>query len=302
LDTDEVLYRVLCLPDDCPELDDDADMVSRVRLFIRDCASKQVAEQLPRVLMDPVERWLEDLMNLNIENGVCCAMRWMCWNNSVNPCTGLDAFNATSFMPPLLDWQMEAIDLNAALSAAIKDMGNQLLLLRPAVFRNPFESGQADFHVRIPDSRRDDDECRSVHRHQTASEDFWQPRNPWSAPQNVTHSQSTVGDASVAADWSPRSLRKSARESEGVPAAVAQADAQAATDKVFACVKKRVVIATRELIADKMRRMQPPQWLHPCVEITSFVFKMCEQEPQRKLRKEFLQSDVRLLLYAIYTR
>jgi hypothetical protein len=226
----------------------------------------------------------------------------MCCNISVNSCTGLDAFNATSFIPPLLDWQMEAIDLNAALSAAIKDMGQQLLMLRPAVFRNPFESGQADFQVKIPDSRRDDDECRSVHHHQTASEDFWQPRNPWSAAQHVTHSQSTVGDASVAAERSPRSLRKSARESEGVPAAVVQADAQAATDKVFSCVKKRVVTATRELIADKMRRKQPPQWLHPCVEITNFVFKMCEQEPQRKLRKEFLQSDVRLLLYAIYTR
>lgn len=70
LDIDEVLYRVLCLPDDAPELDDDADMVSRVRSFIQDCSLEQAVERLPRVLMDPVDRWLEDLTNLNITNGV----------------------------------------------------------------------------------------------------------------------------------------------------------------------------------------------------------------------------------------
>jgi hypothetical protein len=32
---------------------------------------------------------------------------------------GLDVFNATSFMPPLLDWQLGFADMNAALSAAI---------------------------------------------------------------------------------------------------------------------------------------------------------------------------------------
>jgi hypothetical protein len=74
LDTDEVLYRVLCLPDDAPELDDDADMVSRVRLFIQDCSVEQAEERLPRVLMDPVDRWLEDLSTLNITNGVGDAM------------------------------------------------------------------------------------------------------------------------------------------------------------------------------------------------------------------------------------
>ncbi len=69
LNTDEVLHRVLCLPDDAPELDDDAEMVSQVRKFIQDCSEQHATERLPRVLMDPVDRWLEDLMNLNISNG-----------------------------------------------------------------------------------------------------------------------------------------------------------------------------------------------------------------------------------------
>jgi hypothetical protein len=82
LDTDEVLHRVLCLPDDVPELDEDAEMVSQVRRFIQDCSEQQTAERLPRVLMDPVDRWLEDLMNLNIANGVCDAVLYHTANAS----------------------------------------------------------------------------------------------------------------------------------------------------------------------------------------------------------------------------
>lgn len=69
LDTDEVLYRVLCLPDDEPELVDDEEVLSQVRVFIKECSAEHVAEQIPRVLMDPVDRWLGDLMTLNIANG-----------------------------------------------------------------------------------------------------------------------------------------------------------------------------------------------------------------------------------------
>ena len=69
LDTDEVLYRVLCLPDDLHELHDDEEMLSQVRVFIKECSAEQIAEQIPRVLMDPVDRWLGDLMTLNIADG-----------------------------------------------------------------------------------------------------------------------------------------------------------------------------------------------------------------------------------------
>jgi hypothetical protein len=203
-------------------------------------------------------------------------------------------------MPPLLDWQVEAVELNAVLSAAIKDMGNQLLLLRPAVFKNPFESSSNIVGAKISNTRHDD-EWRKDSGTETASEDFWQPHNPWLSSKPLDkHSRvspslklSHTGDA---ADVLPQSPLRSARESEGL------AEAKAASDKVFECVKKRVVIATRELIAEKMRRMLPPQWLHPCITITGFVFKMCALERQQKLRKEFLQSDVRLLLYTIFTR
>ncbi len=204
-------------------------------------------------------------------------------------------------MPPLIDWQMEAVDLNAALSAAIKDMGNQLLLLRPAVFKNPFDSTRMGSEVKKSHLQNNDDQRRKVSSPQTATEDFWQPHNPWSAAQRDANAHAKAHAARVT-HISPRSGRDSPHESERSAVAVAEADVRAASDKVFASVQKRVVIATRELIAEKLRRMLPPQWLHPCVAISGFVFKMCELEPQRRLRKEFLQSDVRLLLYAIYTR
>ena len=203
-------------------------------------------------------------------------------------------------MPPLLDWQLEFADMNAALSAAIKDMGNQLLLLRPAVFNNPFERSQTDAVAKsspVHHRRASQTDTRS----ESVSEDCWQPRNPWSEPSFVTPSKLDrgCGDGVTTALASPT---WAAREFEQKAAGVAGSAAQDASDKMFACVQKRVVIATRELIADKKRRMQPPQWLSPCVSITGFVFKMCELETQRKLRKEFLQSDVRLQLYTIYTR
>jgi hypothetical protein len=302
IDTDEVLYRVLCLPDDACDLDDDADMASRVRLFIKDCSAKQSTDQLPRVLMDPVDRWLDDLMNVNITNGMRRRLRTPTSDSAVIQLSGLDVFNATSFMPPLIDWQMEAVDLNAALSAAIKEMGNQLLLLRPAVFKNPFDIARTGGEVKKLHLQHNDDQRRKVSSPQTATEDFWQPQNPWSAAQRDANPHAKPGHAARVAHISPRSVRNSPHESERSVVAVAEADVRAASDKVFASVQKRVVIATRELIAEKLRRMLPPQWLHPCVAISGFVFKMCELEPQRRLRKEFLQSDVRLLLYAIYTR
>ncbi len=220
---------------------------------------------------------------------------------NVNTLSGLDAFNATSFMPPLLDWQLEGVDLNAALSAAIKEMGDQLLLLRPAAFKNPFESTSASVGAKTTYLHQDAAECHTAPSAQTASGDFWQPRNPWSATQYDPELPSTRGHVARAAALSPRCLGDSAQNSERT-AAAGEDDAPVAGDKVFACVQKRVVIATRELVADKMRRLLPPQWLQPCVAITAFVFKMCELEPQRRLRKEFLQSDMRLLLYAVYTR
>jgi hypothetical protein len=300
IDTDEVLHRVLCLPDDALELADDAEMVSQVRKFIQDCSIQQDTEHIPRVLMDPVDRWLHDLMNLNIANGACDAMPLSCRRHHIL-LAGLDALDASAFMPPLLDWQMEAIELNTALSAAVKDMGNQLLLLRPAVFKNPFEHFETSVGAtasnapqqRASPSVKDSDA-------ETASEDFWQPHNPWSsnpAKQPGPFSPSLkLGRGSDNADLQPQSLLRSARDS------VQEEEAKAAGDAVFESVKKRVVISTRELIADKMRRMAPPQWLHPCISITGFIFKMCEFERQQNLRKEFLQSDVRLLLYTIYTR
>jgi hypothetical protein len=202
-------------------------------------------------------------------------------------------------MPPLLDWQLEFADMNAALSAAIKDMGNQLLLRRPAVFNNPFELSQSDADKKSSPAHHrrasQTDTCS-----ETVSEDCWQPRNPWSEPSPTPSKLDRgCGDGVTPALASPT---RAAREFERKAAEVAGSEAQDASDKIFACVQKRVVIATRELIADKMRRMQPPQWLSPCVSITGFVFKMCELETQRKLRKEFLQSDVRLQLYTIYTR
>jgi hypothetical protein len=291
---------VLCLPDDAPELDDDAEMVSQVRKFIQDCSGQQAAERLPRVLMDPVDRWLEDLLNLNITNGAHDASPLSRGKSVTSLLAGLDSFNASSFMPPLLDWQIEAVDLNAALSAAIKDMGSQLLLLRPAVFKNPFENSQMSISVKASNARHDDATCKDADS-ETASEDFWQPYNPWSSSKpreqhrNLSPSLK-LGHTGAAADVLPQAPLRSACECDP------KADAKAANDKVFASVKKRVVIATRELIADKMRRMLPPQWLHPCILITGFVFKMCELERQERLRKEFLQSDIRLLLYTIYTR
>jgi hypothetical protein len=71
LDTDEVLYRVLCLPDDVQEQHDNVEVLSQVRIFIKECSTEQVAEHIPRVLMDPdtVHRWLGDLMTLNIADG-----------------------------------------------------------------------------------------------------------------------------------------------------------------------------------------------------------------------------------------
>lgn len=66
LDTDEVLHRVLCLPDHAPELQDDADIVRQVSAFIKDCSQEHAHERQPRVLMDPVERWLQDLEELDI--------------------------------------------------------------------------------------------------------------------------------------------------------------------------------------------------------------------------------------------
>jgi hypothetical protein len=221
--------------------------------------------------------------------------------------SGLDGFNATSFLPPLLDWQLEFADMNDALSAAVKDLGRQLLLLRPAAFNNPFESSQksdadAESTALISLNHRRASRTHSRSESVSQSEDCWQPRNPWSATQyhpSLPPSKLDRGDAVATARTSPT---RAAHQSEQKVAEVADAGAQVAGDKMFACVQKRVVIATRELIADKMRRMQPPQWLSPCVSITAFVFKMCELETQRKLRKEFLQSDVRLQLYALYTR
>ncbi len=64
-----MLYRVLCLPDDVHELHDDEEMLSQVRVFIKECSTEQVAEHIPRVLMDPVDRWLGDLTTLNIADG-----------------------------------------------------------------------------------------------------------------------------------------------------------------------------------------------------------------------------------------
>ncbi len=224
------------------------------------------------------------------------------FNINVNTLPGLDAFNATSFMPPLLDWQLEAVDLNVALSVAIREMGDQLLLLRPAAFKNPFESNSTGAGVEAKYSQHDADESHTTPSSQTSFENFWQPRNPWSANQNDPEPPSMRGHGARAAAQSPRYLGGSAQKSESAAAAVAEVDAPAAGDKVFACVQKRVVIATRELIAEKMKRLLPPQWLQSCVAIAAFVFKMCELEPQRRLRKEFLQSDMRLLLYAVYTR
>ena len=221
-------------------------------------------------------------------------------HNFVNYCAGLDVFNANSFMPPLVDWQMEALDLNLALADAIKDMGKQLFLLRPAVFQNPFEKTQAVGHAQ-PSVQQHKDASHRTAGSAPTSTDSWQPHNPWSASQyDPLSTPSNLGLG--AANLSSRSPSQADRESEPAAAASTEAEVQAESDKVFACVQKRVVIATRELIADKKRRMLPPQWLYACVSITSFVFKMCELEQQRQLRKEFLQSDVRLQLYTIYTR
>ena len=286
---------MVCLPDDVPELNDDADMVSQVRLFIKDCYVQQIAERPHPLLMDPVDRWLEDLMNLNIANGACDARHYS--NNFLNFGAGLDVFNATSFTPPLLDWQSEALDLNAALTDAIKNMGKQLLLLRPAMFQNPFEKTQS-----FGDAQPSQHEEAPRRTTDSNPEDIWQPHNPWSA-LHYDPLSSPLKLGGGAAIMLSRSPTKADRESEqAAVAAAAEAEAQAASEKVFACVQKRVVIATRELIADKKRRMLPPQWLYACVSITSFVFKMCELEQQRQLRKEFLQSDVRLQLYTIYCR
>lgn len=219
----------------------------------------------------------------------------------MNLLLGLDVFNATSFMPPLLDWQLEFADMNAALSAAVKDMGNQLLLLRPAVFKNPFELSQSDADRKsspVHNRRASQTDTCS----ETVSEDCWKPQNPWSEPFPPPSKLDGVRGDGVSTALAPPTQTQAARKFEQKFAEVPESAAQDASDKMFACVRKRVVIATRELIADKMRRMQPPQWLSPCVSITGFVFKMCQLESQRKLRKEFLQSDVRLHLYAIYTR
>ena len=60
---------------DLHELHDDEEMLSQVRVFIKECSTEQIAEQIPRVLMDPVDRWLGDLMTLNIADGAAVALQ-----------------------------------------------------------------------------------------------------------------------------------------------------------------------------------------------------------------------------------
>jgi hypothetical protein len=203
-------------------------------------------------------------------------------------------------MPPLLDWQMDAIDLNEAFSAAVKDMGNQLLLLRPAVFKNPFESHQTGVGGKVSNAHHDDVSCKDASSG-TDSEDFWQPHNPWSSSKpHGQHSSRSPSLKSGRTDDAAHVLSQTLLHTVGENGG--EAEAKAASDKVFECVQKRVVIACRELIADQMRRMLPPRWLFPCIAITGFVFKMCQFGRQQKLQKEFLQSDIRLLLYTMYIR
>jgi hypothetical protein len=203
-------------------------------------------------------------------------------------------------VPPRLDWQLEATELKTALSSAITDMGNQLLLLRPAVFKNPFDDAQRGSNQKMSsDSEIQKKKAsRKIPATESGSKDIWQPYNPWSAAQDDSQSPSSKLVHAAVNESTPT---HSPFLEEEAAAPVAQAESELASDKLLDSVHKRVVIATRELIAEKMRRLAPPQWLHPCISITGFMFRMCQLEEQQ-LRKDFFQSDIRLLLYTLYTR